>query len=74
MVATNLRRPVSWSAPGPFQRTSPQQWQNPSAGHRQTGAAHAFQVVVDAPFVAVDAFSRTDPCIVPARTLLSQLP
>jgi predicted AAA+ superfamily ATPase len=41
---------------------------------RQTGAKHAFQVVVDAPFVAADPFGRRDPCVVPARTLLSQLP
>jgi predicted AAA+ superfamily ATPase len=41
---------------------------------RQTKAPHAFQVVVDAPFVDADCFTRTDPCVVPARTLLSQLP
>jgi predicted AAA+ superfamily ATPase len=40
----------------------------------QTGAKHAFHVVVDAPFVAADVFARNDPCVVPARTLLSQLP
>lgn len=38
-----------------------------------TKAPHAFQVVVDAPFVAADPFERKDPVIVPARTLLSQL-
>jgi hypothetical protein len=32
-----------------------------------------FQAVIDLPFVAVDCFSRTDPVVVPARTLLSQL-
>ena len=41
---------------------------------RQTGAPHAFQVVVDLEYVDSDPFSRQDPCVVPARTLLSQLP
>jgi predicted AAA+ superfamily ATPase len=41
---------------------------------QQTGAAHALQVVIDAPYVAADCFARREPCIVPARTLLSQLP
>ncbi len=41
---------------------------------RQTGARHAFQAVLDLPYVAADGFRRTDPCVVPARTLLSQLP
>ena len=41
---------------------------------QQTGAAHALQVVIDAPYVAADCFARLEPCIVPARTLLSQLP
>jgi len=40
----------------------------------QIGAPHAFQAVVDLPFVDADCFARNDPCIVPARTLLSQLP
>jgi hypothetical protein len=40
----------------------------------QVGAAHAFQVVVDQAFVAADPFTRNDPCVVPAQTLLSQLP
>lgn len=40
----------------------------------QTGAKHAFQVVVDLPYVAADPFTRTDPCVVPAATLLSMLP
>lgn len=40
---------------------------------RQTGAPHAFQVVWQEPFVAADPFSRHDPVIVPASTLLSQL-
>ncbi|HEY8509827.1 MAG TPA: DUF4143 domain-containing protein, partial [Steroidobacteraceae bacterium] len=38
-----------------------------------TGASHAFQVVMELPYVDVDCFSRSDPVIVPARTLLSQL-
>ena len=38
-----------------------------------TRAAHAFQVVVDRPYVDVDCLSRAEPVIVPARTLLSQL-
>lgn len=40
----------------------------------QCNAPHAFQVVIDAPFVDADPFERRGPCIVPARTLLSQLP
>ena len=39
----------------------------------QTHARHAFQVVLDRPFAAVDCFSRTDPVLVSARTFLSQL-
>jgi hypothetical protein len=31
-------------------------------------------VVLDAPFVDADCFRRREPCVVPARTLLSQLP
>ncbi|MFQ5503638.1 MAG: DUF4143 domain-containing protein [Planctomycetota bacterium] len=42
--------------------------------HRQTGAKHAFQAVVEQDFADADCFRRTDPCVVPARTLLSQLP
>ena len=38
------------------------------------GAPHAFQVVMDLPYADADPFSRPDPVIVPARTLLSQLP
>lgn len=38
-----------------------------------TRAKHAFQAVVDLPYVDVDCFSRTEPVVVPARTLLSQL-
>jgi hypothetical protein len=40
---------------------------------QQTKAIHAFQAVIEMPFVAVDCFSRTDPAVVPVRTLLSQL-
>jgi uncharacterized protein len=49
---------------------------SPALGHfqRQTGAQHAFQVVVDLPFVDADPFARRDPCVVPASTLLSMLP
>lgn len=39
---------------------------------KQTGASHAFQVVRNLPFVASDPFTRRDPVVVPARTLLSQ--
>lgn len=41
---------------------------------RQIDARHAFQVVVDTPYVEADCFRRSDPTVVPARTLLSQLP
>jgi hypothetical protein len=36
-------------------------------------APYAFQAVVDLPYVDRDCFSRSDPVVVPARTLLSQL-
>ena len=39
----------------------------------QTQASHAFQVVLDRPFVASDCFARANPVVVPARTFLSQL-
>lgn len=39
----------------------------------QTQAPHAFQVVLEQPFAKVDCFQRTDPVVVPARTILSQL-
>ena len=47
----------------------------PSMVHFQkaTGAPHAFQVVVDLPYVGADCFARRDPTVVPARTFLSQL-
>ena len=38
----------------------------------QTKAEHAFQVTEAGDYVPVDAFSRRDPVVVPARTLLSQ--
>ncbi len=38
-----------------------------------TGADHAFQVIVDAPFAKVDCFTIPYPVNVPALTLLSQL-
>jgi hypothetical protein len=41
--------------------------------HAVTGARHAFQAVMDLPYVEVDCFRRSDPVVVPARTLLSQL-
>ena len=48
---------------------------SPSLAHfqAQTGAAHAFQVAMDLPFVERDCFERSEPIIVPARTLLAQL-
>ncbi|GAB4197162.1 MAG: hypothetical protein OHK0013_05040 [Sandaracinaceae bacterium] len=49
---------------------------SPALAHFQTavGASHAFQAVVDLPPVGANAFSRTDPVVVSARDLLSQLP
>ncbi|MBR4612235.1 MAG: ATP-binding protein [Kiritimatiellae bacterium] len=38
-----------------------------------TKARHAFQVVLDLPYIEADCFLRTTPVIVPARTFLSQL-
>lgn len=40
---------------------------------KQTGADHAFQVVINEPFVARDCFEIRTPVVVPARTFLSQL-
>jgi len=40
---------------------------------RQTGAAHAFQVIEKLTYANADCFSRNDPVVVPARTFLSQL-
>lgn len=49
---------------------------SPALAHfqKQTRAPHAFQVVLESEFVDADPFERTDPCVVPAATLLSQLP
>jgi len=49
---------------------------SPSLGHfqAQIGALHAFQAVVNLPYVAADCFEVQRPMVVPARTLLSQLP
>jgi len=38
------------------------------------GAPHAFQVVFDLPYEPIDCFSCKEPSVVPAKTLLSQLP
>ncbi len=40
----------------------------------QLKTAHAFQVVLDLPYVDADCFNSRSPLVVPARTLLSQLP
>lgn len=40
---------------------------------RQTGAKHAFQVVLDSKFVNRSCFEIDSPVVVPARTFLSQL-
>jgi predicted AAA+ superfamily ATPase len=49
---------------------------SPSLAHfqEQTKAAHAFQVVLSLPFENADCFRIHRPVVVPARTLLSQLP
>lgn len=39
----------------------------------QIGALHAFQVVMDLPYVDVNCFQYSQPMVVPARTFLSQL-
>lgn len=39
----------------------------------QTGAAHAFQVALDLPYVDRDCFAHNRPIIVPAQTFLAQL-
>jgi hypothetical protein len=49
---------------------------SPSLAHfqEQTGAPHAFQLVLDADYVAEDCFAKAGkPLVVPARTFLSQL-
>jgi uncharacterized protein len=40
---------------------------------RVTRARHAFQLVMNGAFVGVDCFAQSEPLVVPARTLLSQL-
>jgi hypothetical protein len=49
---------------------------SPALGYfqAQVKAPHAFQVVMNLPFEAADSFSVHRPVVVPARTLLSQLP
>jgi hypothetical protein len=49
---------------------------SPSLGYfqRQTGAEHAFQAVLDMPYVNADCFEHEEPVVVPVSTLLSQLP
>jgi hypothetical protein len=49
---------------------------SPSLAHfqEQTKAAHAFQAVLNLPFEKADCFRIRRPVVVPARTLLSQLP
>lgn len=48
---------------------------SPALAHfqEQIKAQHAFQVVMDMPYVAADCFEHRTPIVVPARTLLSQL-
>ena len=48
---------------------------SPALAHfqRQTGAAHAFQIVVERPYEDVDCFTHREPVVVSARTFLSQL-
>ncbi len=48
---------------------------SPALGYFQaaTKAPHAFQAVMDLPYVEADCFAERGPTVVPARTLLSQL-
>jgi hypothetical protein len=48
---------------------------SPALGYFQecTRAPHAFHVVLNGQFSPADCFERTEPVVVPARTLLSQL-
>lgn len=48
---------------------------SPALGHFQkaTKAPHAFQVVMNLPYVAADCFVKHDPVVVPAKTFFSQL-
>ena len=49
---------------------------SPSLAHfqKQIGAPHAFQAVIQLPYEPADCFSTNRPTVVPAKTLLSQLP
>jgi hypothetical protein len=49
---------------------------SPSLAHfqKQIGAPHAFQAVINLPYEPADCFSTNRPTVVPAKTLLSQLP
>jgi predicted AAA+ superfamily ATPase len=40
---------------------------------KKTGAAHAFQVIMDVEYIDTDVFSKKNPLKVPAKTFLSQL-
>lgn len=40
---------------------------------KESGAQHAFQVIIDMPYVDQDCFAISHPIIVPAKTFLSQL-
>ncbi len=44
-----------------------------SVMQKQTGAEHAFQVVIEEPYAEVDCFGYHEPVVVAARTFLSQL-
>ena len=48
---------------------------SPALAHFQaeTGAEHAFQVVIDLPCAAANCFAHRQPIVVPAKTFLSQL-
>ena len=48
---------------------------SPALAHFQaeTGAEHAFQVVLDLPYVEANCFAQRKPVVVPAKTFLSQL-
>ena len=56
-------------------KTSTQQGLSKSLNrfNKQLNLKHVFQVTVDGEFVDKDVFKITQPCIVPAKTLLSQL-
>jgi predicted AAA+ superfamily ATPase len=41
--------------------------------HAATKARYAFQLVIDLPYIEASCFARSEPTVVPARTLLSQL-